>query len=79
METIRYKGYNIQANPYRIWDSSDWRMKTSISRHAEELQSTKSFYARNSFGSREEALMHCLIFGMEIIDGEYPGCFPGNP
>jgi hypothetical protein len=74
MEAIHYKGFQIRAIPYRTSDSSAWRMKTSISRHMEEFRLAKSFYARNSFNTRDEALQHCLIFGMEIVDGEYPDC-----
>ena len=74
MEAIHYKGFQIRAIPYRTSDSSAWRMKTNISRHMEEFRLTKSFYARNSFNFRDEALQHCLIFGMEIVDGEYPDC-----
>jgi len=79
MEALHYKGYQIQAIPYRISDSSPWRMKTSISRPTTgEALSARSFYARNSFNTREEALQHCLIFGMQIVDGEYPDCGPSG-
>jgi len=78
MEALHYKGYQIRAIPYRISDSSPWRMKTSISRTAGEAQSARSFYARDGFSSREEALQHCLIFGMQIVDGEYPDCGPSG-
>lgn len=78
MEALHYKGYQIQPIPYRTSDSSGWRMKTNISRSAEEPQRSKSFYARDSFSTKEEAMQHCLIFGMEIVDGEYPDCGLGR-
>ena len=74
METMTYKGYRIEAVPYRMAGSVHWRMKVHISKTVTEGRATKSFFARNMFGTRNEATDHCFDFGKEIIDGRYSKC-----
>ena len=71
METMTYKGYRIDAAPYLMAGSVHWRMKVQISKTMTEGEAGKSFFAQNTFGTRNEAARHCFDFGKEIIDGRY--------
>jgi hypothetical protein len=74
VDTITYKGYEIQAVPYRLAESGDWAMKIIILHHRGDAVTTRDFYAHNRFKTENDAIQHCFDFGKKIIDGQIPNC-----
>ena len=73
----QYKGYLISAQPYQLQDSKRWRPEIYISRHPSSNMDTgfQPFTDKeNTFESEVDAIKHCYILGIKIIDGEIEGC-----
>ncbi|TKB63528.1 MAG: hypothetical protein E8D48_04480 [Nitrospira sp.] len=74
MDTIQYKGFEIQAAPYQLDDSGEWQVNLHIFRHREHESRSRKFSAGSSYKTREEAMANCFQFGKQIIDGQLPTC-----
>jgi hypothetical protein len=74
METIEYKGYEIQAVPNRLADTGLWQIAIQILKHRENDTKVRPFSAGDSYKTREEAIRHCYQFGRQIIDGKSANC-----
>jgi len=69
-DIIEYNGYEIQASPYQLAESGNWRVNIHIQKHKGFEVISRNFSSTNSFPTREEAVKHCFDFGMKIIDGK---------
>lgn len=75
VDRIPYKGYIIQATPYHLAESGEWKINIDIEHHTgDEVVNRKPFYAADTFKIKEESIQHCIKFGMQIIDGEVNNC-----
>ena len=74
INTYLYKGYRIDAVPYKLADSGEWTIDINISRDTGNEVNIRHFSAGNRFKAEKEAINHCLNFGKKIIDGEYDHC-----
>jgi len=69
-----YKGYIVDAVPYKLADSHQWTLDIDIWRDLGSEINIRHFSAKTTFETEEEAIYHCFNFGKQIIDGKYPGC-----
>lgn len=74
MRSVPYKGYTIDAAPYKLADSKGWSINIYIRRDTGDSINTANFSAANIFETEEEAIKHCIDFGCRIIDGEIENC-----
>lgn len=74
MDVVQYKGFEIQASPYQLADSGEWKVNLRIFRHRESESRSRNFSAGNSYKTREEAIAHCFQYGKQIIDGQSANC-----
>ena len=71
---IQYKDFIIQATPYQLADSGKWAMQVYIRRDTGDSVRSRPFSAANTFDTKDEATVHCINFGKQIIDGQVAGC-----
>ncbi len=69
MTTIKYKGFNILARPYRLSDSGRWTVDLEIRRHGGRMP----FSLDERYLTEREADTRCSGLGRKIIDGKVPG------
>lgn len=74
MDEAMYKGYIIHATPMQRADTSEWTMQITIAKHHKNEVRERIYYAGNCYKTREEAVMHCLNFGRQVIDGDAVNC-----
>lgn len=74
MDAIKYKGYTISAAPQQRVDTNEWTININIYLVKGDETSVKSFFAGDSYKTREEAIIHCFNFGRLIIDGKASNC-----
>ena len=74
MTSVPYKGYVIDAAPYKLAESKGWSINIYIRHDTGDAINTKNFSAANIFATQEEAIQHCIDFGRRIIDGEIENC-----
>jgi hypothetical protein len=70
MHKIKYKGYDIEAKPYKSDDSGEWKIGLLISRDL----ASREFYPKGLLKTEEEAVKFCFDLGVRIIDGEVIDC-----
>ena len=75
MDNITYKGFTIRALPFHL-KGDKWSTYLVIRVVRYEKTAHRQFSAPETFLTREEeeAVTHCLQFGMDIIDGKVEGC-----
>ncbi len=73
MDNIAYKGLTIRALPFHL-KGDKWNTYLVIRVERYEKTAHRQFSAPETFRTREEAVAHCLKFGMDIIDGKVEGC-----
>jgi len=64
-----YKGFNIVARPYLLYESGRWAADLKISRR----DRTQTFGLAGRYATEQEADARCSGLGRRIIDGEVPG------
>ncbi len=74
MGKIKYKGYEIEARPYQLAESGEWKIEIHILHHRGSEIREKPFYTRSRFKTENEAIQHCFNFGKQIIDGQIVNC-----
>ncbi|MDD5007972.1 MAG: HlyU family transcriptional regulator [Syntrophorhabdaceae bacterium] len=74
MDTVPYRGYLIQAAPYRLADSGEFTINISILHDTGDAINIRNFGASNTFKTEKEAIYHCIEFGRQIIDGKFENC-----
>ncbi len=67
------KGFTIRALPFHL-KGDKWSTYLVIRVERYEKIAHRQFSAPETFRTREEAVTHCLQFGMDIIDGRVEGC-----
>jgi len=72
MDNITYKGLTIRAIPFYS-KGHKWSTYLVIRVERYEKRAHRQFSAPETFRTREEAVAHCLQFGMDIIDGKVEG------
>ncbi len=73
MDEITYKGFIIDSTPFQL-QGGEWSTDIWIRIHRTEETAGRNFNTEDVFSTREEAVAHCLQFGMDIIDGKVEGC-----
>ena len=66
MNFYEYKGFTIYPDPRLSLETDTWTITLSIRRG----KKVKLFTTGHSFGTKGEAVFHCINFGKKIIDGE---------
>ena len=74
IDSVIYKGYRIQAVPYKLADSGEFTVNINISNDTGSAVNIRNFSAANTFKTKEEAIQHCINFGRQIIDGKFEDC-----
>jgi hypothetical protein len=74
MHTTRYKGFDIQAQPYQLHDSKRWTVDLEIWRGGQKQR----FSLKEYYRTEEEADARCSGVGRRIIDGTVPGYSVGH-
>jgi hypothetical protein len=69
MTTVRYKGFNIKARPYRLFESGRWTVDLEIHRRGR----WQPFSSEERYRTEQEADARCSGLGRRIIDGGVPG------
>jgi hypothetical protein len=69
MTNSDYKGFNIVARPYLLYESGRWAADLEISRR----DRTQLFGLAGRYATEQEADTRCSGLGRRIIDGEIPG------
>ena len=72
MDNITYKGFTIRAIPFHL-KGDKWSTYFFIHVRRSEKTSHRHFSAPDTFPTEEEAVVHCLQFGIDIIDGKVEG------
>ena len=67
---VPYRGYQIRPTPYQLWDSDGWTIDGQIWKDRGTEVAARLFSARNTFATREDAVLRSVEFGQRIIDGE---------
>ena len=76
MDALSYCGYKIFASPDLLATSGTWSLNIYIKRDARDQEG--NFHTADTFSTRDEAVVHCHKFGMQIIDGDIPHCSIDN-
>lgn len=74
MATVDYKGYVIRSRPFQLAADVRWTMDLFIERHDGDSFAMRSFFANDTFETKEAADLNNLRLGCQIIDGQVPGC-----
>jgi len=69
MTTVKYKGFNILARPYQLYDSKRWTVDLEIQRNG----GRQPFSLDERYPTEIEADTRCSGLGRRIIDGQVPG------
>ena len=70
MESLDHKGHKIRAMPYQLAKSKRWALELQIfSSNGKDILA-KMFSAVNTYGTEQEAALHCLNIGKQIIDSK---------
>ena len=69
-----YKGFTIRPAPMKLAESEKWTLEIYISRDTGAEIRERHFSAANTFDTEDEAIRHCIDFGMKIIDGKSENC-----
>jgi hypothetical protein len=73
MRTEQYEGFLIEALPNLLRDSNRWTVNGQIAYDRRGTVKTRSFSGADTFESEEEAVLHTLELGRQIIEGRVPG------
>jgi len=69
MTGINYKGFNILARSYQLFESKHWTVDLEIRRHGR----SRPFSLTERYQTEHEADARCSGVGRRIIDGRMPG------
>lgn len=72
MDSILYKGYVIEPEPYQLSENFEWTTTVSIAKHRCNSVTERQYNASNTFKTEEEAKQNAIYFAQQIIDGQYP-------
>jgi hypothetical protein len=69
MTTIKYKGFNILARSYQLFESKRWTVDLEIRQDGRR----RPFSSNKRYHTEQEADARCSGLGQRIIDGRIPG------
>ena len=70
MEILYHKGHKIRAVPHQLTKSKRWALEFEILSPNGKNLLAKMFSAVNTYETEQEAALHCLNFGKQIIDSK---------
>lgn len=70
--TVQYRGYTISSIPVQPLSTHQWKPSIVISSEREGVVSTQSYTDDTMFGTEEDADLHGITMGQQIIDGMAP-------
>lgn len=73
MKSEIYKGYRINAKTEQLAEDNRWTTRAELWR-TEKGEAVHAVYDEVlTFGTKEEAEEHCIVFGKRVIDGHIAG------
>lgn len=66
---ITYKGFVVRSTPMKLAVSKEWQIRVFITNLLGGSLHGKTFTAKNTYKTKEEADNNSIKFGKEIIDG----------
>ena len=73
MNSIYYRDYHVSATSLKGHADQRWLGEVMLVRACGKPATAQSFAVSNTFTTKAEAIRNCLLFGRQIIDGEYRG------
>ena len=70
---LKHKGYIIKANT-SLLKTGEWNTEIEILKDKGNEIIGKPFVSKNTYKTKDSAIIANLIFGKKIIDGDIPGC-----
>ncbi len=70
--TTKYKDYDLDSSPAKSAGKDEWMTSIHINKLSSDGYKTKAFYCKEAFETKEEADVHSINLGKEIIDGKHP-------
>ncbi|MGC4096699.1 MAG: HlyU family transcriptional regulator [Nitrospira sp.] len=70
---MTYKGYTIQAAPHELVETGLWSVNLYIMWSTQTGEEHRHFHTGDQYPTKEEATIHCMSYGQQIIDGKIPG------
>ena len=70
---MTYKGYTIQAAPHEFLDTGQWGLNLFISWPTKKGEKRRHFSTGDQYVTAEEATVHCITYGQQLIDGTIQG------
>lgn len=74
MKTVVYRGYTIRSFPQQHPTSDRWRISLDIFWTHDGVNMMRSFTADSLYATKEDADLHGITYGQDIIDGKIDGC-----
>ncbi len=74
MANIKYRGFIITPSPKKLAETGEWSINVLIKKHHETEALNCPYSAEGTFPTKEEAERASSKFGIEIINGNVPGC-----
>lgn len=74
MHPVPYKGCVIQAVPYQLADSGEFRIKINILHDSGGTVNIRNVSDTNTYKTKQEAIQHCIELGRQIIDERVENC-----
>lgn len=71
-KSVDYRGYTISSIPVQAVGSQDWKSSILISTEREGAVSSQSYTNDTLFARQEDAEIHGITLGQQIIDGKAP-------
>lgn len=68
LSEFKYKGYTIHPAPLQLQNGL-WNHRVIISSYRKDKWSVGKFFSAASFRTCREAIIHGVIFGIQIVDG----------
>jgi len=73
-DQVPYRGYWIRSTPKQLRDTGEWTLEVHIGRDTGGERRERICTARDTFKTREDAVVRGVRFGRDVIDGKVPGC-----
>lgn len=66
-----YKNYFLSSESYQLHDNKKWKVAVMIAKTKNDPATVQTFETNNTFDTEEEANVHAIQYGKEIIDGAH--------
>ena len=74
---MTYKGYTIRAAPHELAETGLWSLNLFIMWPTMRGERSWHFSTSDRYATEEEATVHCMNYGQQIIDGKVTGLSVG--